>query len=194
VVPPVRRTIGEAAVQLEPLAGDERPLVIVLANPNGVVVPLGDHEVIEAMYGELTVTFQVDTGTGAPATEPEWVLGEGGRLAEVEAPWVSAVGVLRWGDREIDWRQNWIEDWKAQNWPEEPRSTDEALARYEAHRPELERALAAGDTPTGEYFYIAVVETISQEAVPLPQEVFDSDRDRRWIFNAGESRYELLAD
>jgi hypothetical protein len=190
---PVRRTIGEAAVQLEPLAGDERPLVIVLANPNGVAVPLGDHEVIEAMYGELTVTFRVDTGTGAPATEPEWVLGEGGRLADVAAPWVSAVAVLRWGDHQIDWQRDWIEDWKAKNWPEEPKSTDEALARWEAYRPELERALAADDTPSGEYFYVAVVETISHEAVPLPREMFDGERDRRWVFNPDESRYELLS-
>jgi hypothetical protein len=36
----VRRTISAAARQLEPLSGDDRPLVIVLANPHGLNVPL----------------------------------------------------------------------------------------------------------------------------------------------------------
>jgi hypothetical protein len=34
------------------------------------------------MYGELMITFKLNTETGEPATEPEGTLGEGGRLAE----------------------------------------------------------------------------------------------------------------
>jgi hypothetical protein len=52
--------------------------------------------------------------------------------------------------------------------------------------------LAAGDVPSGEYFYVEVVETISRDAVPLPREIFDGSDDRRWIVNAAESRYESL--
>jgi hypothetical protein len=66
----VRRTIASAARQLEPLAGDPRPLVIVLANPNGMNLALDGAEVIQAMYGELQVTFRVNTQTGGTRDRP----------------------------------------------------------------------------------------------------------------------------
>jgi hypothetical protein len=148
----IRRTISEAARQLEPLAGDARPLVIVLANPHGMTLPMDGVELIQAMYGELEVGFHIDPATGGPATEPEWGLGEGGRLADEQAPWVSAVAVLRQGDRQGDWTRQWIEEWKAANWPEGPNAEDDALARWQAYQPELEAALAAGEAPEGEYY------------------------------------------
>ena len=188
----VRRTISGAARQLEPLSGDDRPLVIVLANPQGVNVPLRADEVIEAMYGELTVTFSIDRETGAPASDPQWVLGEGGRLAEEQAPWVSAVAVLRKGDMRTDWVQAWVADWKKKNWPDAPKTTDEAVDRSLAANAELEKALASEDAPSGDYFYIEAIETISRDAVPLPRQLFDGERDQRWIVNEAESRYERL--
>jgi hypothetical protein len=36
-----------------------------------------------------------------------------------------------------------------------------------------------------------VIDTISEEAVQLPRNVLDAERDRRWIFNREESPYEL---
>jgi hypothetical protein len=33
---------------------------------------------------------------------------------------------------------------------------------------------------------------MSQDAVPLPREIFDGDRDRRWLVNAERTHYELL--
>jgi len=92
----VRRQITNAAEQLEPLSGRGWPLVIVLANPQGFNVPLeAPTELLEAMYGDLQVTFPLDTTTGSPAGEPQWVLGGGGRLVdfkdgevgEIKAPW-----------------------------------------------------------------------------------------------------------
>ena len=77
----VRRAITEKAGQLEQLAGDPRPLVTVLANPHDVVAEITGDKLIEAMYGDLQVTFRVDPETGGPAEEPFWALGEGGRLA-----------------------------------------------------------------------------------------------------------------
>src|SRR5262249_8264560 len=52
----VRRAISGAARQLEPLAGDARALAIVLANPHGVLAEITGDKLIEAMYGDLTVT------------------------------------------------------------------------------------------------------------------------------------------
>jgi hypothetical protein len=120
------------------------------------------------MHGDLMVTFQVDTTTGAPASEPEWTLGAGGRLAEGRAPWVSAVAGLHRGDRRRDWISEWIETWKAENWPEGPSGYDDALARFQAYQAELEQALEKEDVPSGEYFRLDVVETINEEAIPLP--------------------------
>jgi hypothetical protein len=68
----------EAASQLEPLAADPRPLVIVLANPRGVIAEVDDHHLIESMYGDLVVRFNVNIETGGPASDPEWVFGGGG--------------------------------------------------------------------------------------------------------------------
>src|SRR5436190_3791756 len=101
----VRRAITAAAGQLEPLADDSRPLVIVLANPHGVVAELEGPKLIEAMYGDLMLTFRLNTETGEPATEPEWTLGQGGRLAGERAPWVSAVAGLHRADRRRDWER-----------------------------------------------------------------------------------------
>lgn len=187
-----RRTISAAARQLEPLSGDDHPLAIVLANPQGVNVPLRGDEVIEAMYGEMTVQIALDPTTGAPTSDAQWVLGEGGRLADEQAPWVSAVAVLRRGDRRADWIQAWVEDWKQKNWPERPTAEDDAVERALAANAELEKAPASDDAPSGDYFYIEAIETISREAVPLPRQLFDGERDQRWIVNEAESRYERL--
>jgi hypothetical protein len=188
----VRRAISSAARQLEPLADDGRPLVIVLANPRGVIAEIEGPKLIEAMQGDLMITFRVDRETGGPASEPEWALGGGGRLAGEHAPWVSAVVGLHRGDHRRDWIREWIEQWKAEHWPEGPSAQDDALARYLAYQEGLEQAIERENPPSGEYFFLHVVEATSEEAVPLPRNIFDADRDRRWIVNRAEGAYELL--
>lgn len=84
----VRRAISATARQLEPLAGTGQPLVIVLANPHGVIAELTGQKLVEAMHGDLMITFQIDTETGQVTSDLEWTLGAGGRLAEDRAPWV----------------------------------------------------------------------------------------------------------
>jgi hypothetical protein len=46
--------------------------------------------------------------------------------------------------------------------------------------------------PSGEYLYLHVVETASEEAVPLPRNILDAERDRRWVANREAGRYDLL--
>jgi hypothetical protein len=122
---PVRRTISAAADQLEPLASDGRPLVIVLANPEGVAVDVTGPKLLEAMYGNLGVTFEISETTGGAVTDPEWTLGEDGRLVDEPAPWVSAVVGLRRGDRRQDWERKRIEAWKAKDWPRPMKSSED---------------------------------------------------------------------
>jgi hypothetical protein len=109
------------------------------------------------------------------------------------APWVSAVVGLHRGDFGRDWEREWIDKWKAENWPEGPNSDDEAIDRYLAYNEALEQARKTEDAPSGEYFYLDVIETISEEAVPVPRNILDAERDRRWIVNREAGAYELLA-
>jgi hypothetical protein len=188
----VRRAISEAARQLEPLGGGPRPLVIVLANPYRVRAEIAGPKLIEAIEGDLGVTFTLSRETGAPVSEEQWVYGEGGRLAAGQAPWVSAVVGLHRGDHFFDWQRKWIEDWKAEHLPEGPRSEDDAAARVQAYQAELAEAVRREDPPSGEYVYLHVVETGSDEAVPLPRDILDADRDIRWVPNRETGTYERL--
>jgi hypothetical protein len=188
----IRRAISDAASQLELLAEDGRPLVIVLANPHGVLADLRGGNLIEAMYGDMTVTFRINPETGEPASEPEWVLGDYGRLAGEQASWVSAVAGLQRGNHRADWERNWVDRWIAENWPDEPTSVDEAAARSQATHDALAHALTAEDAPSGEYFYLHVVEAVSDEAAVLPREVLDGEHDNRWAFNEETRFFELL--
>ena len=43
---------------------------------------------------------------------------------------------------------------------------------------------ASRDAPEGDELYLEVFETLSPTAVPLPHDVFDGPRDRRWVPNA----------
>jgi hypothetical protein len=189
----VRRAIKEAAEQLEPLAGDPRPLAIVLANPNQVVAEITGDKLIEAIEGDLAVTFDVSTDTGAKVSEHRWVYGEGGCFAEGQAPWVSAVVGVHRGDLRLDWELEYMERWKAENWPQEPKSYDDGVARWEAARTALREALKTEDAPSGDYYYLHVVETRNEDAVPLPRNILDAERDSRWVANRETGTYELVS-
>jgi hypothetical protein len=58
----------------------------------------------------------------------------------------------------------------------EAKTAEERQERAVAAIEELERH----DLPEGHYFYVEVIETLSEVAVPLPEPWFAGDRDRRW--------------
>ncbi|MGZ6576338.1 MAG: hypothetical protein ACXVHJ_35780, partial [Solirubrobacteraceae bacterium] len=62
-----RSALWEKAEQLRPLAGVGVPLLIVLANALGKLVPLDDFHVQSAMWGNPGFAFPIDTTTGGPA-------------------------------------------------------------------------------------------------------------------------------
>jgi hypothetical protein len=101
------------------------------------------------------------------------------------------VGLHR-GDHRRDWECEWIEQWKAEHWPDEPRSEDDAIARFQAYQPELEEAIKTEDPPSGEYVYLHVVETASEEAAQLPRDILNADRDVRWAPNRETGAWELV--
>ena len=96
---------------------------------------------------------------------------------------MSAVVRLHRGDHLFDWQRKWIEDWKAEHLPEGPRSEDDAAARFEAYHAALEEATETENPPTGDYFYLHIIETVSREAVPPPRDILDAERDLRWVVN-----------
>jgi hypothetical protein len=134
----------------------------------------------------------VSAETGAKISEHRWVYGEGGCFAEGQGPWVSAVVGLHRGDLSRDWELEWIERWKAENWPDEPKSYEEGLARWETYQPELDEAFRSEDVPSGDY-YLHVVETRHEQAVPLARNILDAERDSRWAPNRETGSYELIS-
>jgi hypothetical protein len=185
----VRRQITSAARQLEPLSNDPRPLVIVLANPRRVVAEIAGPKLMEAMVGDLTIQIPLDVAPGSPAAEPQFMLGEGGRLAGERAPWVSAVVGLHQGDRRQDWLRARHELWKVEHWPDRQLTAAEIHAQFLAEQEALEVVLETEDVPEGEYFYVDVVEAVSDTAVGLPSGIFDGEHDCRWVVNREASTY-----
>jgi hypothetical protein len=52
--------------------------------------------------------------------------------------------------------------------------------------------MRAEDPPSGEYFYLHVVESGSDDAVPLPRNILDATRDLRWALNRETGMWGLL--
>lgn len=159
---PIRKKIREAARQLKPLAGSGRPLVVVLANPHGVFVPLDDHDVVYAMYGDPTYTIPIDPETGA-GSGGSMGAGRNGKL-RADHPYISAVAIVRERQRIYDFHQ-------------EVREKNPHLSPEE-YLDVLNAASARGEAPTDSYHRIDVFKTVSPDAVALPEIFFDGENDR----------------
>jgi hypothetical protein len=83
-LPNVRRAIGNASEQLEPLAEHGRPRVIVLANPYHVLAEIRGTKLIEAMYGEQP--FLASRLLSQPRAAAN-VLNNDGQPPTAGAPW-----------------------------------------------------------------------------------------------------------
>lgn len=171
----VRRQVHAAARQMRDLADRGLPLVAVLANPQGMVVPLDVDAVISALYGNPQIVMRIDRVTGAAIDEPQYVAGPDGEIRN-DHRYLSAVLLLRHGDL----RRDWIEDLAARE-EHRARKTYEEAAIRSLELAELVRAAEErGEVPAGEYFRADVIVTASPDAAPLPFDVFDGPRDTRW--------------
>ncbi|WP_327378872.1 hypothetical protein OG393_33710 (plasmid) [Streptomyces sp. NBC_01216] len=176
---PIRKQIKKAAGQLKGLRDRGWPLVIVLDNPGGRPIPFDSpHMILSAMCGDLTVQ--------APVL-PDGVLGDfrgvAGRNGSLrnDHPYVSAVAVVRREDHAAQWAGAWFEENRAQ-------FGDDVLALVAAFTE------ASQDAPEGDELFLEVYETLSTEAVPLPRDVFNGPRDRRWIPNTDRSALIPMTD
>jgi hypothetical protein len=142
VLKPIRSAVKEAADQLRPLQGSGDPLVVVLANPKKVDVPLEVSDVIHALYGDPTYRFTIDTATGRAVGDVEFFAGRNGRLRNFHR-YISAVVVLRHRTN----AQDWVDERSAEllEGSAEPRTLDEAT---ELATEFLESSLEAETSPT----------------------------------------------
>ena len=169
----VRKKITVGAEQLKGIS--PYPLVVVLANPLHLPLPLSGPQMVAVMYGDHEVTF-TDDGI-------QWQSGRNGRLHVDEPdetvrgnhPYLSAVAVLRCTDAADAWAAAFLQ--------QDDGSYPNVLAAYTAA---LTRAGQAGFH--GETIRLDVFETVSEAAVPLPRTVFAGPTDRRWG-RISEGRY-----
>jgi hypothetical protein len=105
---------------------------------------------------------------------------------------VSGVAALKRGDRLADWSRDWVERWKTEHWPEGAKTMADVVRMHAQLNPELERAQVEEGAPTGSYFYVHLIETMSDQAVPVPREIFDGGHDARWapVFDDSHAHYE----
>lgn len=182
---PIRNQVAEAAGQLKPLASRQIPLVVVLANPAGAPVDLSFEHVIAALYGNSQWTVAIDPTTGAAVDEGRFELGRDGKLTNDHA-YLSAIVLLHRCDLAHEASRKILAQ-AGEHFSGEPRTAEERRERMVAVIEELERH----DLPTGHYFRVEVIETLSELAVPLPETWFAGEHDRRWRCNAA-GYYEMV--
>lgn len=188
----VRRPVSYAAEQLKPLAGRGLPLVVVLANPNGMPVPFSSDEVIWALYGDPVWKITIDRDTGRPVGETEYGAGRNGQIRN-RHQYLSAIVTVRHRTNAQDWSDALWARLIAEHQPFDPvadpagASHIAALALEETQRAEERREI-----PGGDYLFTDVFVTMGAEAEPLPTNVFDGPRDSRWEFGPATSSYERV--
>jgi hypothetical protein len=163
VLKPIRAKIRAAAKQLKPLADRDPPLAVVLTNPHGAFVPMGEQEIVWAMYGDPVYTMAISTETGAAVGEGRHTTGKHGKLSN-DHPYISAIVVI--GERR-----------NAADFYEEQAKHSTAETNEERWG-EVLGAADRGEVPEGSYYRADCFKTMSPEATPLPNALFDGPNDR----------------
>jgi hypothetical protein len=151
---PVRSAVKQAANQLRPLEGRGLPLVVVLANPKGYYVGLDTEDVVHALYGDDTVQIPIYLGSGATSDFPR----DDFKFIAGRNGQIRMVGQYISAVVILRHRMR----------------ADDIFARRDYE----------DEIPTGEYWCVDVIRTISDEAVPLPDNFFDGPRDTLWAYDA----------
>jgi len=151
--------------------------VVVLDNPGGRPIPFDSpHLVLSAMYGDLTLQAPVEPG-GALG-EFRAVAGRNGSLRN-DHPYISAVAVVRREDHAALWAAEWFDAHRDAFGPGDAEDGGEGTKAMVAAFAEASKTGA----PEGDDLFLEVFEMLSTAAVPLPRDVFNGPRDRRWVPN-----------
>jgi hypothetical protein len=169
---PIRSQIESAASQLKELDGRGIPLVVVVANPLGLPVPLAPEHLGYAMYGHPTVSGPYDNRRGiierlAPAR------GRNGKLTNGHQH-ISALVNLHRGSEAAHAHAAWL-DTNRSRFSRIPDDAERMTAQV--------RAMDEEKWPSGEYYFVNVFHTAAARAGRaelLSAEVFAGSRDRHW--------------
>jgi len=168
----VRGQVDAAARQLKPFAGADRPLVIVLANPQGADVNLDPQHVVLALYGNPAFHFAVDPERGEAVGEMTYFADRDGALTAKHA-YVSAVVTVH--ERSLE--QEYLDEAGS-------RFPGDAVGFLRWAREAKER----GEIPEGTRRLAHVFHTESAargDARPLPEEFFNGPDDHAWVVRDG---------
>lgn len=164
----VRDKIGKFAKQVKPFERSGLPLVLVLANPNNILVPLGEFEIRAAMYGMPMFGGEFDPEVGQ-VMNMRTIPGLNGKLTN-HHQYISAIAVLGTYTHKQVANDVWL---------------DANRNRLEAEFPEdfegkvgaVFDGLRSVHAPDGDFVFARVFHTESDQAVPLPPELFDGPHD-----------------
>lgn len=172
VLGPIRNQVREAARQLKPLHTEGFPLVVVITNPLGALVNLRVRNVLEALYGDVNFTFQVDSQTGQANEPGHFEYGRNGKLTN-DHPYLSGIVLLRQRDKSADRIEAISSELQGSRPPRTwENAADEAAVLIERIQQET--------LPEGDYLYCDVIETVSDSATRIPDELLNGARDTRW--------------
>lgn len=158
---------------------------MVLVNPKGYHVGLDTKDVVHALYGDYSVQIPIYLGSGPipsdfPHDDCKFIAGRNGQIRNV-GQYISAVVILRHRMNEDDFfarrEHEFITDYKARN------PGDNNMERMLVEGCAAAKAIGEDKIPTGEYWSVDVIRTISDEAVPLPDNFFNGPRDTCWAYD-----------
>jgi hypothetical protein len=185
----VRRKISYAAAQLKPLAAGGDALVVVLANPHGIHVPLARADDIAAcMYGNHGYSVPIERGTGRSGYGQHVFLRDGALTARHR--YLSAVATLHRGTFAAGARDAWFEA-NRHRWARIENREERARTMLRLVKEELDPL----PEPEGDFYFVRLYSTISTvtgDAVPAPRELFNGPRDQYWAVNPETWDLELV--
>ena len=180
---PTRNKLLEASKQLRPYADSDDALLVVLANPKGLWLPMEDpQEMIEAMYGDLAYVMNIDKATGEQVGEGQSIYSRDGVYGGGLHRHVSGVVTLHRRACADDATARWVEEHRPR-WTGIADRVEAVEAIFKAHEdPTFEEA---ANTP-GIYYFARVFETpgaLSGSRSPDPVDLFDGPHDEIWAYN-----------
>lgn len=168
----IRKQVGKAAGQLRPLRDRNVPLVVVLANANGVPMELDADAVQAALYGNPTFGGPVYPATGA-IVDFGRIPGRDGRLTN-QHEFISAVVVLHRRPLSADARDAFWWYWRPILRHRYPDREDYGIAIATFSQ-------LAPTGPDGYRYFVEVMHTVSAmdgRAPLLDPQLFDGQHDR----------------
>lgn len=178
----IRHKLGKAAkTQLRPYADRGEPLVICLANPNGVMIDLDSDDILAAMYGDPAYVFDIDTATGAAVNDGRFEFTRNGAFVDSHR-YVSAVMTLHRGTLAVEARERWYDE-NRHRWAGIEDRIARSVAMLEARDDDLE----AAEATEGDFYFVRVYEAkwaALGEAPRLSADLFSGPRDEFWQIDA----------